>query len=48
VTEDILADHMPEPSFETFIMFSGPPLFNKLVHGSLLKLGYKQEMLYKF
>ena len=48
VTQDMLQAHMPKPSAETIILYCGPPIFEDMIKGHLTKLGYSDDMQFKF
>ena len=48
VSEDHIKEAMPPPSEETLICHCGSKAFNQMVRGHLHKLGYSEDMLFKF
>jgi len=48
LNEDMLKNNLPAPGEETMILYCGPPGFEDMVKEKLNKLGYSDNMLFKF
>ena len=44
INKDLVAQLMPAPSPDTYIMYCGPKGFNEVIKAALIELGYAEDM----